>query len=358
MGKKSNINPLLKIINRGAVDLVIAPSMEIVGRYGRHAGSRRDTLVLQHLDGVQRVGIVPSIGSTDTHYLVAQFFPLSGELADSSRKRALRMVSALRQEHVVFDVLSDDPDKSLLSTTTYKIPLHLELHATMSSEVFQMWFLFDREIDRGRAWLTLQSLLMSLGVQQSTRILPYPHFRPQQHVLDTVWLPYYGGNPDMIHGQLLGGTPDGRSIMLDTSQNPPSDITALPLALEEIQTKEFDRLQEIAAPFISKARTCIPRPPDRPAPPSQASSTFAHGEDSDVMQPRFLLRRIRLNLVIRRQMRLRRPTILMTRASLVQTRIGLPGKLFSRRFARTSSVRGFSPQEGLWTKILMCSVRF
>ncbi|NUO19904.1 hypothetical protein HUU59_10680 [bacterium] len=273
--KSKKDNPLIRFVNQGKVDLVIAPSMALIGRFGMRG--QRDLLVNQHLDGVQRVGIVPSIGVTDTNYLVAQVFPIIGDRPQSSLKRALRLVNAFRQEHVVFSALSNDSDECTLATTTYDIPTHLERSALLNEDMFQVWLLFEREIDLGRSWLTLQALLLSMGLDTGVRVLPYPHFRTQQHIEDVVWLPYFNGKSEIIGSQILGGTKNGCSAMLDTSNKSPTRLAQLPSVLDEISVKEFGRLFDIAEPFLEVARDFIPRWPSTPG--SQSTPQYSVGSN-------------------------------------------------------------------------------
>jgi len=132
----------------------------------------------------------------------------------------------------------------------------------MDRDVYQLWFLLDRELDRGKTWFTVQALLLSAGVQNGTRILPFPHYRTKQHVEDVIWLPYFGGGQATVQGRLLGGVRDGRTVMLNTRHSPPHEIPVLPLQFDEINHREFERLQDIAEPLLGAARAMIPPLPD------------------------------------------------------------------------------------------------
>jgi len=281
--KTKKDNPLIRLVNQGKVDLVIAPSMALVGRFGMRG--QRDLLVNQHLEGVQRVGIVPSIGVTETNYLVVQTYPLEDERPNRSLERAMQIVDVFRQEQVVFSVLSDDLEQCTLTTTTFNIPSHLERGALLNEEMFQVWFLFEREVDLGRAWLTLQALLLSLGFNTGVRILPYPHFRAKQHVEDVVWLPYFNGNSEIVRSQTLGGMKDGCSTMIDTSNKSPTRLAQLPSVLDEIDYKEFGRVFEIAEPFLENARALIPRWPSAPESQTPPQHNVGTGTTLDYFDP-------------------------------------------------------------------------
>lgn len=281
--KRGNTNPLHKLVCRSNVELVISPNMDILGRHW--SPQRRGILLNQHLDGVQRIGIIPSLGSTDTFYLVAQFFPVAGDSSQSTLKRALRLASVFCQEHLVFTALSDNLDQCVLGTTMYKVPSHLEMGAFMDQEMYQVWVLFDREVDRGRAWLTLQGVLFSLGLQDFARVLPYPHFRATEHTEDVVWLPYFRGNSEMVKGQLLGGTLDGRGVMLDLTKSTHRGLADPPVLLEEISLKEFARLFEYAEPYLAQARQRIPSPQNSAGASRSAQSSSKDESALDMTLP-------------------------------------------------------------------------
>lgn len=274
-------NPLLNFVSPDDVDLVLAPSLQIVERPTYGWKTLYESLLHQHASGMQRVGIVPAVKTTTARYAVLQFFPYEDIRGRSPLARALLMVSALKMRHVEFAAVSNDPAKTQLAESIYDIPLYLERHASIDGETFQLWILFERAAERTATWLTLQSILVGLGLAEGARVLPYPQIRTTQHTADVIWLPIYPGNTETVQGGRLGSMRDGRTVFLDITQKPPAVLAAQPTTFDRISAKEFDRLNPILSRDAEKARVWIPKLSDQTGPSTASTLTGGLSADSE-----------------------------------------------------------------------------
>lgn len=266
MKNKVNIHPLLCFLPSDDLDAVLAPNMEIVPQTRTAWKARFDSLVQSHVAGVQRMGVVPSVGTMHTNFLAIEFSACNRPGAPGPLESALRVERALRTEQLVFADLPANPEHAILETMRYNVPVCLERQCSLQVERYMLWFLFGKPIERATGHLALQSLLVGLGIDSGVRVLPYPHYRAGQSLDDAVWLPLFTGTTHYIHGELVGGIREGRSVFLDLTKTPPVPTEA-PSDFERIAPKEFERLTPVLAPNMSKARAKLPNPPQPPQSP-------------------------------------------------------------------------------------------